>query len=88
MGWTCAGRLGVDTLPAIKFIARLSTSLGVKLIMSWETWIPTDPYFRPILQWAAFLPVRTRIPNDALLWGLRAHSGNLESLSFWMLERP
>ena len=86
--WTCAGFLDNTTFPAISFVARLSTSLGPKLVTPREIWLQEDPYFRPVLYWDAFLPVRTHIPASDLIWDLRTYASNPESLSFWILGRP
>ena len=88
LDWTCAGFVDNTTLPAVKYIARLSTSLGLKLVLPRETWLQEDLLFRPAIHWAAFLPFRTHIPPADLFWDLRTYAGNLESLSFWMLDRP
>ena len=45
MDWTCAGQLGPDVFSAVKFIAKLSVSLGPKLILPRSTWIQPGPYF-------------------------------------------
>ena len=81
------GGIGDDT-PAVRLIARLSNYIGLKLVTPSETWLNSDPDFRPLSHWAAFLTTRTHVPTDALIWGLRAHAINIESLSFWTPEHP
>ena len=88
LDWTCAGCLDHSVLSAVKYIARLSALLGLKLVLPRSTWLHRGSPLRPSLHWAALLPSRTHIRSDDLLSDLRVHASNLESLSFWMLRRP
>ena len=85
---TCAGYLNDTTPPAVRYIARLSTSLGAKLVLPMETWLQEGPFFRTVLHWDALLPISTHTPSVDLIWGIRTYAGNVESLSFWMRDRP
>ena len=88
LDWTCAGRLDLTVLSAVKYIARLAAFFGLQLVLPRSTWLQGGSLLRPALHWAAFLPSRTHIRSNDLLSDLRVHASNLESLSFWMLQRP
>ena len=88
LDWTCVGAVGSSPSSAVRFLAALAHSLGMRVLMPRATWVrPTSPVDAS-LHFAAYLPSRAHLASASLLSDLRLFPCSLSSFSAWVLSRP